>query len=123
VTSVAWDPVRRYIFAGMENGKTIIYYASPGFAELTVVVELAHHTKKVAKMAYVQAHGDDLLVSIGRDSLLVVYSLRSERITSQANMLEGWLACLQVRAFHPAQTFRAKQCKAKAKQSKACNPK
>ncbi len=94
-TAVAWDPVRRHIYLGLENGKTITYAASEGFTELTVVGEVAHHTKKVAKLIYAQSHGDDLLLSIGRDSLLVAYSVKSSRVVSQANLLEGWLACLQ----------------------------
>lgn len=93
-STIAWDSGRRYAYVGLDNGTIVAYYANSTCKELSLAHEYPLHKDRVAGLIHVPQR--DVLISIGRDSLLSVYSLVRGETISSAQVGSAWLASVQV---------------------------
>ncbi len=90
MTAVAWDSNRRYALVGLDSGKVFAFFASKDCRQFTHAHDFQFHTKRVGAMVY--HPGKDILITVGRDSLLVVFSMARMEVISQATIGSAWLA-------------------------------
>jgi len=93
VTCVAWEPKRRYVMLGLENGHIVFYAVDADYQEFNLVREFTGvHTDRVTGLVYDPER--DILVSISRDKNINVYSMQRETHLCHGSVSQSWLSAL-----------------------------
>lgn len=69
-STVAWDPVRRYLFVGLDSGSIRVFLVDADFSCMAQMKDLSLHTARVTRLVY--DAGRDELISAGRDKFIHV---------------------------------------------------
>lgn len=96
VSTLCYDPDKRYVILGLENGHVICYIVDDNFSDFVLMLELIAHTDRVTGLVYHEEK--DLLISCSRDKTIYFYDVGKRLTLSTMTCGASWISSM---AFDP----------------------